>query len=147
MRSGVTKGMAQVSPRIFMKEMESKGTLSGFAIVTPGVTPVGPRLKCSHSIGFSLVQSMMNIHKRQQKQADINITLHQQKQTNETPMTWNYLPVLNKLLQILVTIAIGAGAGFFGILPGDQFVPIAVKFVFYIALPCLITKGIGECIY
>ena len=60
-------------------------------------------------------------------------------------MTWDYLPVLNKLLQILVTIAIGTGAGAFGVLSADDFVPAAVRFVFYVALPCLITKGIGTC--
>ena len=58
-------------------------------------------------------------------------------------MTWEYLPVLNKLLQILVTIAIGSGVGILGAISADEFVPRAVKFVFDIALPCLITKGIG----
>jgi len=58
-------------------------------------------------------------------------------------MTWEYLPVLNKLLQILITVAIGVGAGQAGVVDADQFVPLAVKFVFYVALPSLITKGIG----
>ena len=58
-------------------------------------------------------------------------------------MTWEYLPVLNKLLQILVTIAIGVGAGILDVIVAEQFVPHAVKFVFYIALPSLIVKGIG----
>ena len=58
-------------------------------------------------------------------------------------MTWAYLPVLNTLLQVLATIAIGALCGVLGVLKPDEFVPQAVRFVFYIALPCLVTKGIG----
>ncbi|KAL7543661.1 hypothetical protein ACHAXR_013347 [Thalassiosira sp. AJA248-18] len=57
-------------------------------------------------------------------------------------MAWTYLPVVSKLLQILVTIAIGVGGGALGII-SDQFITHAVEFVFYIALPCLIVKGIG----
>ena len=57
-------------------------------------------------------------------------------------MTWEYLPVLNSLLQILVTIAIGSAASFLGIL-SERFIPQAVTFVFYVALPCLIIKGIA----
>ena len=86
-------------------------------------------------------------------------------------MTWAYLPVLNTLLQVFVTIGkcfgyfddafippsafshcvtpschpagIGGLCGFFGVLKPDEFVPQAVRFVFYVALPCLVTKGIG----
>ncbi|KAL7545945.1 hypothetical protein ACHAWF_009296 [Thalassiosira exigua] len=57
-------------------------------------------------------------------------------------MVWKYPPVLNKLLQILTTIAIGTGTGGLGHF-SDQFVTHAVKFVFFIALPSLIVKGIG----
>lgn len=58
-------------------------------------------------------------------------------------MTWAYLPVLNTLLQVFATIFIGGLCGVFGVLQPDEFVPQAVRFVFYIALPCLVTKGIG----
>lgn len=58
-------------------------------------------------------------------------------------MTWAYLPVLNTLLQVFATIFIGGLCGVFGVLKPDEFVPQAVRFVFYIALPCLVTKGIG----
>jgi len=58
-------------------------------------------------------------------------------------MTWKYIPVLNGLLQIIVTIAIGAGVGVLDIISADVFVPQATSFVFNIALPCLIIKGIG----
>ena len=58
-------------------------------------------------------------------------------------MTWEYLPLLNSLLQILVTTAIGAGAGALGVSSAEQFVPHAVKFVFSIALPSLVIKGLG----
>lgn len=58
-------------------------------------------------------------------------------------MAWAYLPVLNTLLQVFATISIGGLCGVFGVLKPDEFVPQAVRFVFYIALPCLVTKGIG----
>lgn len=58
-------------------------------------------------------------------------------------MTWAYLPVLNTLLQVSATIGIGGLCGVLGVLKPDEFVPQAVRFVFYIALPCLVTKGIG----
>ena len=58
-------------------------------------------------------------------------------------MTWKYIPVLNGLLQITVTIASGVGVGILGIIAPDVFVPQATSFVFNIALPCLIIKGIG----
>ena len=52
-------------------------------------------------------------------------------------MSWAYLPVLNKLIQIIVTILIG------GIIPAALFVPQAVQLVFKILLPSLIVKGVG----
>ena len=58
-------------------------------------------------------------------------------------MTWKYIPVLNGLLQIIVTIAIGVGVDTLDIISADVFVPQATSFVFNIALPCLIIKGIG----
>ena len=59
-------------------------------------------------------------------------------------MTWKYIPVLNGLLQITVTIAIGVGVGILDIISSaEEFVHLATSFVFNIALPCLITKGIG----
>mmetsp|Transcript_3811 Transcript_3811/g.6601 ORF Transcript_3811/g.6601 Transcript_3811/m.6601 type:complete len:426 (-) Transcript_3811:24-1301(-) len=58
-------------------------------------------------------------------------------------MTWAYLPVVNTLLQVLATIGIGGLCGVFGVFKPDEFVPQAVRFVFYVALPCLVTKGIG----
>ena len=58
-------------------------------------------------------------------------------------MTWEYLPVLNSLLQVFATLFIGALVGALGIFKPDDFVPQAVRFVFYIALPCLVIKGIG----
>lgn len=57
-------------------------------------------------------------------------------------MTWEYLPVLNSLLQILLTIAVGSAASFLGIL-SETFIQQAVTFVFYVALPSLIIKGIA----
>jgi len=58
-------------------------------------------------------------------------------------MTWAYLPVLNKLIQIIVTILIGYCSEVFGIIPAALFVPQAVQLVFKILLPSLILKGVG----
>ena len=41
-------------------------------------------------------------------------------------MTWKYIPVLNGLLQIIVTIAIGAGIGVLDIISADVFIPLAL---------------------
>ena len=57
-------------------------------------------------------------------------------------MTWEYLPVLNSLLQILSTIAIGSVSSFLGIV-SETFIQQSVTFVFYVALPSLIIKGIA----
>lgn len=57
---------------------------------------------------------------------------------------WKYLPVLNACLKILSTILVGAIMGKRS--PGmfdKVFVEKSVQFVFHIALPCLIVKGIG----
>lgn len=58
-------------------------------------------------------------------------------------MTWVYLPVLNALIQILITIALGFVSDFFGIVSADRLVPEAVHLVFYVLLPSLIINGIG----
>ena len=58
----------------------------------------------------------------------------------QTDMIWEYLPVLNKLLQIILTIGIGIVAGTLGIFSATEFVPHSVLFIFYVALPSLITK-------
>ena len=43
---------------------------------------------------------------------------------------WDYLPVLNECIKILITICIGFLAGRFKVLDAQVFVPQAVKFVF-----------------
>ena len=58
-------------------------------------------------------------------------------------MSWTYLPVLNKLVQIIVTILIGFGTEAFDIIPSTLFVPQAVQLVFKILLPSLIVKAVG----
>lgn len=57
-------------------------------------------------------------------------------------MTWTYLPVLNELIQIIVTILIGFCSEAFGFTTA-LFVPQAVQLVFKILLPSLIVKGVG----
>lgn len=56
---------------------------------------------------------------------------------------WEYLPVLNECIKILLTIAIGMVMGHFKIFQAKSFVPKATRFVFYVALPLLVFKGIG----
>jgi predicted permease len=58
-------------------------------------------------------------------------------------MSWSYLPVLNSLIQICLTILIGYCSEAFGIVPAALFVPQAVNVVFKILLPCLIINGVG----
>jgi predicted permease len=56
---------------------------------------------------------------------------------------WEYLPVLNECIKILLTIAIGMIMGYFKIFEAKTFVPHATRFVFYVALPLLVFKGLG----
>lgn len=58
-------------------------------------------------------------------------------------MTWKYLPLLNAILQILFTVGLGSIMGWAGIFKAQEFVPVTVHFVFYVALPCLVLNGIG----
>jgi len=53
---------------------------------------------------------------------------------------WKYVPLLNVMIQILFTIGLGGVMGKLGILKAEEFVPLAVRFVFYVALPCLVIK-------
>lgn len=62
------------------------------------------------------------------------------KQLNTTIMTWKYVPLLNVMIQILVTIGLGGVMARFRIFKADEFVPLAVRFVFYVSLPCLVLK-------
>ena len=57
--------------------------------------------------------------------------------------SWDYLPVLNVCLKLLLTVGIGAAAGRFGTFDAEVFVPQAVRFVFDIALPLLVARGLG----
>jgi predicted permease len=58
-------------------------------------------------------------------------------------MAWKYLPLLNAMLQILLTVGMGSIMGWAGIFKVKEFVPVVVRFVFYVALPCLVLSGIG----
>ena len=57
--------------------------------------------------------------------------------------TWEYIPVLNECIQILLTIGIGMVAGYVRVLDTEAFLPQATNFVFNIGLPLHILKGIG----
>lgn len=56
---------------------------------------------------------------------------------------WKYLPVLNECIKILLTVAIGMVMGYLEIFQANTFVPHATKFVFYVALPLLVVRGLG----
>lgn len=56
---------------------------------------------------------------------------------------WKYLPVLNACITVLLTIGVGGLTGYLGIFKAKDFVPQAVKYVFYIAIPSLVARGIG----
>lgn len=50
------------------------------------------------------------------------------------------------MIQILVTIGLGGVMGKFQVFKADQFVPIAVRFVFFVGLPCLVMKVSPSCL-
>jgi predicted permease len=56
---------------------------------------------------------------------------------------WKYLGVLNVCIQTLLTIGLGSLVHYCRMVEARDFIPQATKFVFYIALPCHILKGIG----
>lgn len=56
---------------------------------------------------------------------------------------WNYLPLLNECITIMISIALGIIMAYFKIFDEQTFVPIAVKFVFHVALPLLVLRGLG----
>ena len=57
--------------------------------------------------------------------------------------SWEYIPVLDAILQVFATIGLGALTGLLGILKPSDFVPLAIRFVHFVALPALVLKGIG----
>eukprot|EP01083_Nonionella_stella_P112077 329282_1 len=59
-------------------------------------------------------------------------------------MTWKYIPILNVCFKILVTVCFGAIIGKTSPRKFDVvFVENSVQFVFHVALPCLVIKGLG----
>jgi hypothetical protein len=46
---------------------------------------------------------------------------------------WDYLPVLNECIRILLTVAIGVLSGYLKAFDADTFVPQAIKFVFSVS--------------
>lgn len=69
--------------------------------------------------------------------------IHKTKQSNNNNIInnmWKYTPLLNVMIQILATIGLGGVTGRFRIFQAKEFVPLAVRFVFFVALPCLVIK-------
>ena len=56
---------------------------------------------------------------------------------------WEYLDLLNECIKITLTVGWGALLGHFRVFDANTFVPHAVKFVFYVALPLLVIRGLG----
>jgi predicted permease len=56
---------------------------------------------------------------------------------------WEYLDLLNECIKIILTVGWGALLGHFKVFDANTFVPHAVKFVFYVALPFLVLRGLG----
>jgi hypothetical protein len=46
---------------------------------------------------------------------------------------WDYLPVLNECIRILLTVAIGILSGYSKVFDADTFVPQAIKFIFSVS--------------
>lgn len=60
---------------------------------------------------------------------------------NQDP--WKYLDLLNECIKIILTIAAGIICGYGKVFDSSKFIPQSVQFVFNVALPCHIAKGIG----
>jgi predicted permease len=58
-------------------------------------------------------------------------------------MTWKYLGVLNVCIQTLLTVGLGGLIRYGRMVDAGTFVPQATAFVFHVALPCHILKGLG----
>lgn len=56
---------------------------------------------------------------------------------------WEYIDLLNECIRILLTVAIGAILSYFRVFDAKVFVPVATRFVFYVALPLHVARGIG----
>jgi predicted permease len=56
---------------------------------------------------------------------------------------WKYLDLVNECIRILLTIALGSASSGLGIFDVKTFVPVATRFVFYVALPLLVVRGLG----
>jgi hypothetical protein len=56
---------------------------------------------------------------------------------------WEYIDLLNECIKIILTVGLGITMGYFKIFDAETFVKQAVKFVFHVALPLHILRGIG----
>jgi hypothetical protein len=63
--------------------------------------------------------------------------------TIDTDGPWEYLDLLNECLKILLTVLIGIIMGHFKVFDAATFCPQATRFVFFVALPLLVLKGLG----
>lgn len=62
--------------------------------------------------------------------------------TIEPDKAWEYIDVLNECLRLILTVLLGMGFGYFGILDHKAVVPIATQLVFYVCLPMLVIRGL-----
>lgn len=53
---------------------------------------------------------------------------------------WKYIPLVNTMIQIVITIGLGGVMGKLDIFEAETFVPISVRFVFFVGLPVLVIK-------
>jgi predicted permease len=56
---------------------------------------------------------------------------------------WGYIDLLNECIKILLTVALGIALAYFKVFDAETFVPQTIKFVFRVALPFHIIRGIG----
>jgi hypothetical protein len=56
---------------------------------------------------------------------------------------WGYVDLLNECIKILLTVALGIALAYWNVFDAKVFVPSTVKFVFRVALPLHILRGIG----
>jgi hypothetical protein len=60
---------------------------------------------------------------------------------------WDYLPVLNECIRILMTVAIGILSGYFKVFDADTFVPQAIKFIFSVSSHFLLATNAYDSLF
>ena len=135
----------------FSTSKKHQKTMMGYQIEAKILTPIhhsqqeppADYMRKKEFFFFSQIQIFEVLEYVSQNITKQSIQIHYYKLALKK-MSWKYLPVLNSCLQLLITTLFGAVMAKFVPSVFDQtFVSKAVAFVFHVALPCHVLKGIG----